>query len=203
MLGPPKPRRLDEPITVSLEDLVPQANFYRHLEAKLALSFVREWLQARYAERGRPSIDPVVFFKLQLVMFFEGIRSERKLRTSIAARRSSVATSSPLMPRLTATAVPAARHCASASTSTPNGSAFTKHRQLAATLARSSPNAPRVRTGGRSSAASTRSTSRQCAATTRLRPTRRPCGSDRCGSSHALPRPRSGMACAGSGYAAC
>ena len=32
-----------------------------------------------YAERGRPSIDPVVFFKLQLVMFFEGIRSERKL----------------------------------------------------------------------------------------------------------------------------
>ena len=31
------------------------------------------------AERGRPSIDPVVFFKLQLVMFFEGIRSERKL----------------------------------------------------------------------------------------------------------------------------
>ena len=32
-----------------------------------------------YAERGRPSFDPVVFFKLQLVMFFEGIRSERQL----------------------------------------------------------------------------------------------------------------------------
>src|SRR5262249_10830320 len=31
------------------------------------------------ADRGRPGIDPVVFFKLQLVMFFEGIRSERKL----------------------------------------------------------------------------------------------------------------------------
>ena len=28
---------------------------------------------------GRPRIDPVVFFKLQLIMFFEGIRSERKL----------------------------------------------------------------------------------------------------------------------------
>jgi hypothetical protein len=26
--------------------------------------------------KGRPSIDPVVFFKLQLVMFFEDIRSE-------------------------------------------------------------------------------------------------------------------------------
>ena len=29
--------------------------------------------------RGRPSIDPVVFFKLQLIMFFEDIRSERQL----------------------------------------------------------------------------------------------------------------------------
>jgi hypothetical protein len=42
------------------------------LEAKLDLGFVREWRQKLYAERGRPSIDPVVFFKLQLVMFFEG-----------------------------------------------------------------------------------------------------------------------------------
>src|SRR5918993_1721861 len=79
MLGPAKPRRLDEPIAVSLEALLPADNFYRHLEAKLNLSFVREWTRELYADRGRPGIDPVVFFKLQLVMFFEGIRSERKL----------------------------------------------------------------------------------------------------------------------------
>src|SRR3954454_17403928 len=79
MLGPAKPRRLDEPIAISLEDLVPRDHFYRHLEAKLDLSFVREWVHDLYADRGRPSVDPVVFFKLQLVMFFEGIRSERKL----------------------------------------------------------------------------------------------------------------------------
>ncbi len=79
MLGPPKPRRLDEPIAVSLEDLVPRNNFYRLLEAKLDLGFVRDWARALYAERGRPGIDPVVFFKLQLIMFFDGIRSERKL----------------------------------------------------------------------------------------------------------------------------
>ena len=54
-------------------------NFYRHLEAKLDLRFVRDWTRELYAERGRPGIDPVVFFKLQLVMFFEGIRSERQL----------------------------------------------------------------------------------------------------------------------------
>ncbi len=40
MLGSPKPRRLAQPIAVSLEDLVPQDHFYRHLEAKLDLGFV-------------------------------------------------------------------------------------------------------------------------------------------------------------------
>ena len=79
MIGPAKPRRLDQPIAVSLEDLVPREHFYRHLEATLDLGFVRDWVSDLYAERGRPSIDPVIFFKLHLVMFFEGIRSERKL----------------------------------------------------------------------------------------------------------------------------
>jgi len=79
MLGPPKPRQIAEPNAVSLEDLVPTYPFYRHLETKLELGFVREWARELYAERGRPSIDPVVFFKLQLIMFFEGIRSERRL----------------------------------------------------------------------------------------------------------------------------
>jgi transposase len=89
MLGPPKPRRLDEPIAVSLEALIPRDHFYRHLEAKLDLSFVREWVTEHYAERGRPSIDPVVFFKLQLVLFFEGLRSERQLM-QLAGDRLSV-----------------------------------------------------------------------------------------------------------------
>ena len=79
MLGPPKPGRLDEPVTASLEALVPRGNFYRRLEAKLDLGFVREWAKGHYADRGRPSIDPVIFVKPQLVMVFEGIRSERKL----------------------------------------------------------------------------------------------------------------------------
>src|SRR5215467_11324683 len=66
-------------VAVSLEALVPQDHFYRHLDRTLDLSFVRELVQDTYAVGGRPSIDPVVFFKLQLVMFFEDIRSERLL----------------------------------------------------------------------------------------------------------------------------
>src|SRR5713226_5373277 len=75
-------------IHVSLEELVPPDHFYRHLERTLDLSFVREFVQETYASRGRPSIDPVVFFKLQLVMFFEDIRSERLLMRHAADRLS-------------------------------------------------------------------------------------------------------------------
>ncbi|GAC1591086.1 MAG: hypothetical protein NVS4B1_36160 [Ktedonobacteraceae bacterium] len=75
-------------VNVSLEALVPQAHFYRHLERTLDLSFVREFVQETYARGGRPSIDPVVFFKLQLVMFFEDIRSEHLLRRHAADRLS-------------------------------------------------------------------------------------------------------------------
>src|SRR6266487_1893476 len=75
-------------IQVSLEDLVPADHFYRHLERSLDLSFVREFVQQSYANGGRPSIDPSVFFKLQLVMCFEGIRSERQLMRHAADRLS-------------------------------------------------------------------------------------------------------------------
>jgi len=73
---------------LSLEELVPKDNFYRRLEATLGLSFVRELVADRYASSGRPSVDPVVFFKLQLVLFFEGLRSERQLMEVIADRLS-------------------------------------------------------------------------------------------------------------------
>jgi hypothetical protein len=49
---------------VTLEDLIPPDSFYRHLERSLDLGFVRDLVRATYAETGRPSIDPVVFFKL-------------------------------------------------------------------------------------------------------------------------------------------
>ena len=52
---------------VSLADLVPSNHFYRHLERTLDLSFVRDLVRTVYAGIGRPSIDPVVFFKLQLI----------------------------------------------------------------------------------------------------------------------------------------
>ncbi len=76
------------PDDLSLEHLVPEDHFYRRLEARLDLSFVRDLVGPLYAKGGRPSVDPVVFFKLQLVMFFEDLRSERQLMRAVSDRLS-------------------------------------------------------------------------------------------------------------------
>ena len=83
-----KDRSFVELPSVTLKDLIPPDHFYRHLERSLDLSFVRDLVRGAYADTGRPSIDPVVFFKLQLVLFCEGLRSERQLMRVVADRLS-------------------------------------------------------------------------------------------------------------------
>jgi transposase len=83
-----KARLLTPVNALSLDELVPADHFYRTLERVLDLSFVRDLVQGCYAPCGRPSVDPIVFFKLQLVMFFEGVRSERLLMRLVADRLS-------------------------------------------------------------------------------------------------------------------
>jgi transposase len=85
-----KARQFTPVSAISLEALVPADHFYRHLDRVLDLGFVRGLVRDCYvAGIGRPSVDPVVFFRLQLVTFFEGIRSERQL-LRLAADRLSV-----------------------------------------------------------------------------------------------------------------
>ena len=73
-----------KPLTaICLENLVPADNFCRQVERRIDLSFVREFAAEFYSNIGRTSVDPVVFFKLQLIAFFEGIRSERKLMETV------------------------------------------------------------------------------------------------------------------------
>lgn len=78
-----KLRRFKVHRELSLEGLVPEDNFYRQVQQVIDFSFVRDLVQHLYSAFGRPSIDPVVFFKLQLIAFFEGIRSERQLMEQV------------------------------------------------------------------------------------------------------------------------
>ena len=70
-----KVRNLKTFTSISLETLIPEDNFYRRVDKCIDLSFVRDLVCHPYSAFGRPSIDPVVFFKLQLIAFFEGIRA--------------------------------------------------------------------------------------------------------------------------------
>jgi transposase len=84
-----KPRSFQPIARVTLEGLAPADHFYRHLDRMFDLSFVRDLVREHDAIGGRPSVDPVVFVKRQLVMFFEGLRSERQLM-DVAEDRLSV-----------------------------------------------------------------------------------------------------------------
>lgn len=61
------------------ETYVPKNNFYRRIKQLLNLNFLYQVVAPYYGKCGQKSIDPVVFFKLQLVAHFENICSERAL----------------------------------------------------------------------------------------------------------------------------
>ena len=65
--------------SVTIEDLVPQDNFYRQLSEFLDLRFVYQECKSIYGKTGNPSIDPVVFFRLVLFGYIENIISDREL----------------------------------------------------------------------------------------------------------------------------
>lgn len=66
-------------VSFYLPDVVPVDNFYRILKSKLDLSFVYDMTKSVYSHTGKPSVDPVVFFKMLLVGYLENCCSDRAL----------------------------------------------------------------------------------------------------------------------------
>jgi len=64
---------------VCIEDLVPEKHILRDIEQAIDFSFIHELVREKYcADNGRPSIDPVVLFKIVLIQYTFGIRSMRQ-----------------------------------------------------------------------------------------------------------------------------
>ena len=60
--------------------VLPRSRFYEALEQHLDLEWVRKETQGLYADGiGRPSLDPVVFVKLNLVSYFENVPGDGDL----------------------------------------------------------------------------------------------------------------------------
>ncbi len=65
---------------IDLESFMPDDHFLREVDRILDLTFVRKLTASCYAEgKGRPSIDPVVYFRMVLVGYLYGIDQDRRL----------------------------------------------------------------------------------------------------------------------------
>jgi transposase len=75
-------KSIEMPLFVSgnLSDFVPEGHLLRKVDKILDLSFVRELTKKDYChDNGRPSLDPVVYFKLQIIAYLYGVKSDRRL----------------------------------------------------------------------------------------------------------------------------
>lgn len=69
---------------VSIEALVPEKHLLRKVDGAVDFSFIRERVKHLYsADNGRPALDPVVLFKLLLLGYLYGVRSERQLMREV------------------------------------------------------------------------------------------------------------------------
>lgn len=69
---------------VSIEMLVPENHLLRVIHTHIDFSFIKEKVRPFYSEKqGRPSLDPIVLFKMMLIGYLYGIRSERQLEQDI------------------------------------------------------------------------------------------------------------------------
>ncbi len=64
---------------VDIDSLVPEKHLVRLVDKVIDFEFIREIVKEYYSEdKGRPSIDPVVLFKIVFIQFLFGIRSMRQ-----------------------------------------------------------------------------------------------------------------------------
>lgn len=64
---------------IDIDTLVPEKHLVRQIEKVIDFEFIREIVKEYYSEdKGRPSIDPVVLFKIVFIQFLFGIRSMRQ-----------------------------------------------------------------------------------------------------------------------------
>lgn len=69
-----------------LSDRVPEDNFYRQLSKTLDMKWLYKATRSYYGLEGQQSIDPVVFFKLILIGYFENLCSDRKIISTASMR---------------------------------------------------------------------------------------------------------------------
>ena len=68
-----------EILMTTMEDLVPKESLFRKVDKYIDFTFIYEEVKDLYcSDNGRPSIDPVVLFKLVFIQALYGLKSMRQ-----------------------------------------------------------------------------------------------------------------------------
>ena len=68
-----------EIVFMTMEEMVPEDSLFRKIDKYIDFTFIYEKVKVLYSEdNGRPSVDPVVLFKLVFIQALDGIKSMRK-----------------------------------------------------------------------------------------------------------------------------
>ena len=66
-------------IVMDLSELIPEEHLLKRIDELVTFDFIYDKLLSYYPTNGRPSVDPVCMFKMLLVGYLYGIKSERRL----------------------------------------------------------------------------------------------------------------------------
>ena len=68
---------------LDLSELIPENHLLRKIDQVISFDFIYDLVAPYYPANGRPSVDPVSMFKMLLVGYLYGIKSERRLMQEI------------------------------------------------------------------------------------------------------------------------
>ena len=66
-------------LVLDIEELIPENHLLRRINQLVSFNFIYDLVAPYYPSSSRPSVDPVSMFKMLLVGYLYGIKSERRL----------------------------------------------------------------------------------------------------------------------------
>lgn len=66
-------------LILNIKELIPENHLLRKINQMISFDFIYDLVVSCYSTNGRPSVDPVSMFKMLLVGYLYGIKSERRL----------------------------------------------------------------------------------------------------------------------------
>ena len=70
-------------VFVDIESMILENHLLRKIDRVISFEFIYDLLAPYYPSIGRPSVDPVCMFKMLLVGYLYGIKSERRLEAEV------------------------------------------------------------------------------------------------------------------------